>query len=268
MDTLVLDRGNSSFIINAAHIARSSGDVSAELAASVMSDWEIDKSSPFVTWVAGKFVEGGQANSNKQYYSVGDLEMAEYSIKYAPLNMLHKFRSPVGFYAATKNIKLDRLALADDAGQVPETMQIEALAGMWSHLFPFETAQVEAADESGALYFSMESRGTHLTCAGDAGCGETFVYGDVATHCEHLMQRTSIRHIVNPTFRGGALLIPPTNPGWKEARASVLTDAVLAEAAAFAEQNEAAYRSLEADGVTMTASGFEQLMAMVVASSR
>lgn len=304
MQTLVLDHGDSSYIINAAHIARSSGDVSADLAASVMSDWEIDKSNPFVTWIAGNFVEGDKANSNKQFWTAGDLELAEYSIKYAPLNMVHKFRAPVGFYAATKNVKLERPALTvvddsklniavsgggggggflggstvtlnpskittinADTAAAQASMKIEALAGLWSHLFPFETAQVQLADEQGLLFFSMECRGTHLTCAGEDGCGATFEYSAADTHCEHLQQRTSIRHIVNPTFRGGALIVPPTNPGWKEAKATVVTESVMSEAAVFAEQNEAAYRALEADGVTMTAAGWEQLMSLVVASA-
>jgi hypothetical protein len=78
-----------------------------------------------------------------------------------------------------------------------------------------------------------------------------------ASHCEHLQERTSIRHIVNPIFRGGAIIVPPTTPGWKEASASVVTEAVMQEAAAFAEQNEAAYNALEKDGVSITAAGWE-----------
>ena len=272
MRTLVLERGDSSYLINTAHIARSRDDVSADLAASVAGDWEIDKSSPFLTWIAGDFVEGDNPNSNKQFFTAGDLELAEYSIKYAPLNMVHKFRTPVGFFAATKNVKLERalrsVDSASDTAAAQGSMKIQALSGMWSHIFPFESALVENANDEGLLFYSMESRAKQLTCAGDAGCGETFDYMQPDTHCAHLQERSSIRHLVEPTFRGGALIIPPTNPGWKEARASVITEAVMQEAAAFAEQNEAAYRSLEADGVTITASGWEQLMGMLIATTR
>lgn len=277
MDTMVLRggghrvAGSGDYLVNAARIVRSKADVSEDLAASVVSGWDIEDSSPFVTWIAGNFVEGDKPNSNKQFWTAGDLELAEYSIKYAPLNMVHKFRTPVGFYAATKTVALERPQLSvvgDDSQEDSGSMRIEALSGLWSHLFPFETAQVQLADEQGLLFFSMECRGTHLTCAGDEGCGQTFEYSAASTHCEHLQQRTSIRHIVSPTFRGGALIVPPTNPGWTEARATVLTDAVMQEAASFAAQNEAAYHALEADGVTMTAAGFEQLMAMVLVSAR
>jgi hypothetical protein len=62
--------------------------------------------------------------------------------------------------------------------------------------------------------------------------------------------------------------VPPIKPGWKNATASIINGAVMQETAAFAEQNEAAYNALEADGTTLTASGWEQLMSMVLASAQ
>lgn len=258
--TATLHVGRTDYLVDVARV------VPRENAAA--EEWQIDESSPFITWIGGDFVEADNPNSNKQFWTAGDLELAEYSIKYAPLNMVHKFRTPIGFFAATKQVKLDRkLALAGDenaAATEHGSMKIQALSGLWSHIFPFETALVEAASDAGTLFYSMECRGTHLTCAGDNGCGETFEYLKPETHCAHLLERTSIRHIVNPTFRGGALIVPPTKPGWKEARAGIVTDAVMQEAAALAERNEVAYNALEADGVSLTAAGWEQLMAMVV----
>jgi hypothetical protein len=259
METIVLDRGPSTFLVNSAHIARSSLDV-ADMAASIESGWKIEESNPFVTWIAGDFVEGDNPNSNKQFWTAGDLELAEYTIKYAPLNMVHKFRTPVGFYAATRTVALKRSD--DEASQ--GSMKIQALSGLWSHIFPFEAAQVQAADEDGLLFYSMECRGSHLICAGENGCGETFDYLDVQSHCEHLIERSSIRHIVNPVFRGGALIIPPVRPGWKNAHASVISQAVKDEAALFAEQTQDQYTSIAASGIEMTTSAWEQLMAMVL----
>lgn len=275
METLVLDpgrrtgRAGSTYLVNVAHVARRPVELADEESD---AEWEIDKSNPFITWVAGNFVEADKANSNKQFWTAGDLELAEYSIKYAPLNMVHKFRTPIGFYAATKKVKLERsLAVAGTDGAAGATdsgsMKIQALSGIWSHIFPWETALAEAADDKGLLFYSMECRGTHVTCAGPDGCGETFEYMATETHCEHLLERASIRHIVNPTFRGGALIVPPTKPGWKEASAEIITDAVMQEAASFAEQNEAAYNQLATDGLSLTAAGWEQLMGMVVAAA-
>jgi hypothetical protein len=276
METLVLDKGHSTYLVNAARLVKP--DEAADVAAATATDWSVEKSNPFIQWIAGDFAEADNPNSNKQFWTAKDLEMAEYSVLHAPLNMVHKFRQPIGFFAATKTVKLKKA----DKAEVVElkakeerkgSLKIQALAGLWTHIFAFEAAQAEAADEAGLLFYSMECRGTHLTCASDEalgieGCGQTFDYMQVDTHCEHLLERSSIRHIVNPTFRGGALIVPPVRPGWKNAHASVLTDAVMQEAAAFAEQNEKQYQALNAEGTELTAAAWEQLMGLVVASTQ
>lgn len=276
METIVFDKGHSTFLVNTARVVRKQTDVSSDLAASVSDNsWSVEESNPFVQWIAGDFVEADNANSNTQFWTAGDLEMAEYTIRYAPLNMVHKFRQPIGFYAATKTVKLERDAakILAQKEEAQGSMKIQALSGLWTHIFPFEAAQAEAADEQGLLFYSMECRGTHLTCGTDEskglqGCGKTFEYMQVDSHCEHLQERSSVRHIVSPTFRGGALIVPPVRPGWKNAQAGVLQEAVMQEAAAFAEQTELQYNALVAGGAELTASGWEQLMAQVVTLSR
>jgi hypothetical protein len=261
VDTLVLDTDNASYLVNTAHLVRSQDDVSAEFAAATSTNsWEIDKSSPFVQWIGGDFVESDKANQNTQMWTAGDLELAEYSIKHAPLNMVHRWRQPIGFFAATRTIDLRR----DENAAEDANLKIEALSGLWTHIFPFEAAQVEAAHDEGLLFYSMECRGTHINCAGENGCGETFKYDDQASMCEHLKERSSIRHIVNPTFRGGAIIVPPVKPGWKHANATILSDAVMNEAAAYAEQNEAQYTALAGEGRDLTPAGWEHLMASVL----
>jgi len=268
METMVLDRGRSTYLINTAKVVRTDADA-ADVAATLTGGWKLDKSSPFIQWIAGDFVEGDKPNSNTQFWTAGDLELAEYTIRYTPLNMVHRFRVPIGFFAQTKVVKLKRdkaktATAADGKTEQTGSMKIQALSGLWSHIFPFEAAQAEAADAEGLLFYSMECRGTHLTCAGDNGCGKTFDYMAIDTHCEHLQERSSIRHIVNPTFRGGALIVPPVRPGWKNASASIISDAVMIEAAAFAEENESQYSALNADGRALTAAGWEQLMGLVL----
>lgn len=274
METMVFDKGHSTYLVNTAKVIRKQEDVSLDLAANIADEsWTVEDSSPFLQWIAGDFVEADNANENGQFWTAGDLELAEYSIKYAPLNMVHKFRTPIGFFAATRSVKLDReeAKVLEKPVEKAGSMKIQVLSGLWTHIFPFEAAQAEAADEAGLLFYSMECRGTHLTCATDearglVGCGKTFDYMQIDTHCEHLLERSSVRHIVNPTFRGGALIVPPVRPGWKNASASVLTDAVMQEAAAFAEQNEAQYKSLNAGGTELTTSAWEQIMTQVVSS--
>lgn len=260
MDTLVTETGGKLIFTNQARVIRDRGEVSTDVAAA--ANFDIEQSNPFVKWILGDFVEADNPNSNTQFWTKGDLAMSEYSIKFSPLNMLHKQQIPIGFFASTRTIDLQQ---ADGKGG---TAKIEALAGMWSHVFPFESALIDKADETGSLFYSMECRGTHLHCAGPSGCDKTFEYSATETHCAHLMERSSIRHIVNPTFRGGAIIIPPTQPGWAKASATVVQEAVLDEARRVAEASEAHYNQLLSDGAELTASAWEHLMATVVTLGR
>lgn len=131
-----------------------------------------------------------------------------------------------------------------------------------------DDATAEGADDAGLLFYSMECRGTHLICGTDEarglqGCGKTFEYMQIDTHCEHLLERSSVRHIVSPTFRGGALIVPPVRPGWNKASASILQESVMQEAALYAEQNEQQYNSLVAGGAELTTAAWESLMAQI-----
>lgn len=258
METITLERNGRVFFTNVAHIVRSQDDVPQEHA----SDWATGEANPFIKWISGNFVESDNPNQNKQFWTAGDLEVAEYSIRGAPLNMVHKVRQPVGFFQDTKSVAVSRETESDEAASDP--LKIQALAGMWTHIFPFEAALVDAADEKNLLFYSMECRGTHLICAGDQGCGEKFDYMKPTTHCEHLKERASIRHIVNPTFRGGALIVPPVRPGWQGATATVFQEAVLLEAAKFAEQTEDVYSAAQASGADLTASAWEHMMASII----
>lgn len=258
MDTLLIERNNRVFLANTARVVRNIADVTEDMAAA--TNWEIENSNPFVKWIAGDFVEADNPNQNKQFWTKDDLALGEYSIKYAPLNMLHKQRVPVGFFAATRPVNL-----ADKASKNGGTMKIEALSGMWSHVFPFESALVDQADNAGSLFYSMEVRGTHVHCAGPDGCDKQFDYMRVEDHCQHIRQRSSIRHIVNPTFRGGALIIPPIKPGWMSAHAGVYEQAIRDEASRYAEMTEVAYRQVNSTDSEVTPAAWEHLMATVLA---
>lgn len=354
MSAMTLERAGSLWLIGNARKITAEDQVDR---ADSFGDWEIEKSNPMLMWIAGNFVEADKPNSNKQFWHKDELALSEYTIKYAPLNMVHKTKQPVGFYLATKTVDLttgdessawemptddevaeakqtdwgktpsganapykivkkgekfavvnnagdtkasfdtraqalayqralyanvkgagkradkvtwtgkskDRVAKASEDDDEAGTMKIQTLAGMWSHVFPFEAQLVEQADEANSLYFSMECRGTHLHCAGPDGCDGVFDYMAAEDHCDHIKERSSIRHIVNPTFRGGALILPPVRPGWSGANASVYQDAVLQEAAFMAEQHEKQYELAKDDNPEMTPAVWERLMAGIVA---
>lgn len=260
MSTMVLDVNDRLFFAAQARVVRDVNDVPADIASSAVA-WDIEKANPYLKWVAGSYVASDMANSNKQFWTAQDLELGEYSIRYAPLNINHRVRQPVGFYLATRKVFYDGSTRAQSASQAP--FRIEALAGMWSHVFPFESALVDQADEKGLLYYSMECVAESVTCAGDQGCGETFDYFKPSDHCAHIKERASVRHLVNPTFRGGALIIPPTQPGWKDANAGVYQAAVREEAERYAMATESAYYEATKSS-DMTVSDWESLMATIV----
>lgn len=279
METMVFDRGHSTYVVNSARLVKKGEDVT-EIASTltqaskddVASSWTVEDSNPMIQWIAGDFVEGDNPNENTQFWTAGDLELAEYTIRGAPLNMVHQFRTPIGFFAATKTVSLKKDAALKLVTPTADqgSMKIQALSGLWTHIFAFEADLAQAADDEGLLFYSMECRGSHLICGTDEakgleGCGVQFDYMDINSHCEHLMERSSVRHIVNPVFRGGALIVPPVRPGWRNAHASVLSDAVLQEAAAYAEKHEEQYKVLDAAG-GLTASAWESVMSMVVQS--
>lgn len=256
MDTLVIETHGRLVFTNQARVVRAQDEVSEDLASA--SNYDVEKSNPYIKWVLGDFVEADNPNSNTQFWTKDDLAMSEYSIKYSPLNMLHKQQTPVGFFASTRMIELH-----GDGAAAQGTAKIEALAGMWSHVFPFESVLIDQADEKGQLFFSMECRGSHLHCAGPDGCDQTFEYLATETHCQHLMERSSIRHIMNPVFRGGALIVPPTRPGWNGATATVVEDAVREEAERYAEMTEASFRQASLDS-DLSASDWEHLMGAIL----
>ena len=123
MEALVLERKGRLWIAGQARLVKSASDIASEVADA--ADWEIDQANPMLKWIAGDFVEADKANTNKQFWTKDDLAMGEYSIKYAPLNMVHKVRQPVGFFAQTRSIA--PVAATDDAAE-DTPLKIQALS--------------------------------------------------------------------------------------------------------------------------------------------
>lgn len=246
--TLTLHHGGRELLVSPASV-----NAAQDHAANDLTGWNPTDANPDIMWISGNFVEADTPNSNGQLWTAADLQMSEYTIRYAPLNVAHRFRHPVGFFADTRTVQLER---AQEQG----SLKIQALAGLWAHVFPEHAAVVAAADTAGELFLSMECTGTHLVCAGDNGCGQRFDYQVADGHCEHLRNRTSIRHIVNPTFRGGALIVPPIRPGWKNASATVLSTEAMREAARWMDTQDGLADAASA----MTAEEWHVLMALTI----
>lgn len=214
--------------------------------------------NPAIRWVLGKYVEADNANSNKQFWSLKDLQLAHTTVNNAPLNILHRPQYIVGTFVATEMIyPIEAQAGVDGEIQRP---YVEALAAFWRYYFPDELKVLEAAHNAGTAALSMECVGEEMTCAGDTGCGQTFAYKGPKheSYCKHLNEGSSIRHIKEPHFLAGALIFPPSKPGWGGASIKEISNGT-------DEQfMESVYASLAAEIPEGNTSDWESLMSQLI----
>jgi hypothetical protein len=203
-------------------------------------------------WLQGRFVGAEKANRNGAFWSTADLELGEATVKYGPLNWLHDAKHIIGTIADT------RLRVHEEASDQPlEQPYIEAASVIWSWIYRDEASVVEMASDSGRLWYSMECISKNVECVGEGGCGTTVPYMEYVTGekaCEHMKERSATRRFADPTFLGGAVIMPPARPGWAEADAQVMR-----VAASLAEK---AYD--QAGQPDIPASEWEQVMAGIV----
>lgn len=202
-------------------------------------------------WLSGRFVGAEKANRNGALWTVGDLEMGQASVNHGPLNWLHEARHVIGTIASADLVH--RNEQADEALDQP---YIQASSAIWRWLYPDEAWVVEQASDAGKLWYSMECISKHVECVGDGSCATKASYTDYLQNkgCEHMTQRSAVRRFEDPTFLGGAVIVPPVRPGWAEADARVMR-----QAASLAEQ---AFD--QAGQPDVAASEWEQLMASLV----
>lgn len=207
-------------------------------------------------WMHGRFVGAEVPNRNGALWSAGDLEMAQGTVTNGPLNWLHDARHVIGTLAKAEYVDPSRSTQL--AGATLGEPHITATAAIWRWIYPDEAYVIQQASEQEMLWYSMECISAQVTCAGQNGCGNTVTYTEymAGAACEHVRQRASIRRFVNPVFLGGAVIVPPTRPGWAEADARVLNSHGSALA-------EAAYE--QAKPTAVTTSDWEQVMAQVIA---
>jgi hypothetical protein len=203
-------------------------------------------------WLQGRFVGAEKANRNGAFWSTADLELGEATVRYGPLNWLHEAKHVIGTIADT------RLVAHEQASDQPlAEPYIQAASVIWRWVYPDEASVVEMASDSGKLWYSMECISKNVECVGDGGCGRTVAYMDYITGekaCDHMKARSTTRRFADPTFLGGAVIMPPARPGWAEADASVMRTAANLAEKAFDQAGQP----------DISASDWEQLMAEVV----
>jgi hypothetical protein len=215
-----------------------------------------DITSEPMLWMAGKFVGAEVPNRNGALWTSGDLEMSASTVVNGPLNWLHEGRHIIG--AITQADFVPGTGPTLSGAQAAAAMQphIAATAGIWRWIYPDEAYVVQQASDQSQLWYSMECISAEVACAGPNGCGNSTSYAQymAGAACEHVKERASVRHFKNPVFLGGAVIVPPTRPGWAEAEASVMKKA--------GKLAEAAYE--QAGEPDVTANCWEQMMAQIV----
>lgn len=212
--------------------------------------------NPAHKYILGKYVEAETANDNGHIFDTKELETAQSSIAHSPLNLLHHPQYIVGSFIAAEMV----YPIAASASvESPANPIVEALSVFWRYYFPQEYAEVEKAHSTGSLFYSMEAIPKSVTCA--AVCGETFEYDGrfSESYCGHLNEPAAKKRLNQPHFMGGALIIPPSRPGWKGADITELSSLVESSGSA-----QAIYEGLQADAPHLAASTWEDMMLQVL----
>lgn len=187
---------------------------------------EVAATNPGFMYLHGRFVEADTPNRNGAMWSSEDLELAQATVAGGPLNWLHKETHIVG--ALLDGRFTEGREAADGTPAIGN--HIVSTAVMWRFLFQQESNVVEKAAADGRLYYSMECVSDTVTCVdrpGRAGCGESFGYPDFLgkTACDHLNTRQAAAQFDKPVFLGGALIVPPVEPGWARADVDIVRQA-------------------------------------------
>lgn len=118
-----------------------------------------DLNSQFI-WIAGRYVQANQANKNGHLWTFDDLQKGEASIRYTPLNVLHKYDRPVGTIVQTKVVQ------REEAGTNRILPEIQALSVFWNFNFPDLGKLIRAAHESQNLWYCVDSETEAMTADG------------------------------------------------------------------------------------------------------
>ena len=100
-------------------------------------------------WIVGRYVEADNPNQNRQMWTHADLTMAEPTIQYAPMNLLHDQKNIVGTFTNTS-----MMYPTEELAKEGANPWIEALGAFWKAYFPEELELVEHAHAEGALFLS------------------------------------------------------------------------------------------------------------------
>lgn len=187
------------------------------------------------TFVMGRFVHAGPPpNENGHLFRLEDLEGGHKLIPHTPLNIGHRHQHVVGAFVASELLYPTNTAgqqtnatttvgngqLVSDPN--PATAYalspwVETLSVMWKYAFPDEYETLKSAHDMGASFLSMECVPHHVTCP---TCDHQTAWAGLSsdTYCDHMNTGRHDKWLEKPLFVGGALVLPPARPGWRDAQ--------------------------------------------------
>lgn len=190
-------------------------------------------------YLMGRFLGTGFANSNGHVFDLEQVRARHQDVVHTPLNVLHHANHIIGTYMATELIEPDEAAAAtikalagrparagdmlpvhDKAlggpGDGLANPYVEALAAVHRYHMPVEWAACMTAHAAGQLFFSMEAVPDAVICP---TCQVRAVYTGPQddAYCDHMNAARGPKQLDNPLFIGGAAVLPPGRPGWRDA---------------------------------------------------
>lgn len=200
------------------------GDLDKETAGDFTWAAESMTKNPLIRWVLAKYVEADRPNNNGQMWSFADLVDSRHTIKYTPMNILHRPTDIVGAW-----IDNQMIYPLEASGEI-EHPYIEVLGALWTPNFPEIAALVDSAFSSGNLFISMECVAESLTFRAD-GREETYDYlGPKHPSYGDIQNIAGVTKQLNkPHFLGGALIFPPVKPGWNGANVTDLARSIIGD---------------------------------------
>lgn len=227
--------------------------------------------APDIAWVQGNFVCADTPNYNGHIFPLEDLKTAHTAIANRPLNLLHQHDRIVGVYTDSELLYPTSATGASaeaEAAAAPTVPYVDTVAAFYKFYFPETFKAVQQAHSRGNLYMSMECVPKTLTCAGNGdgspGCGRDFAYKGRSsdTYCSHLNEPGAHKIMNKPRFTAGALVLPPSRPGWKDADVTQLGK--LMDDSLHGFEIEAAYEQIAGQAPHLGVTQWEQLMSSLV----
>lgn len=198
---------------NAARLERVSAPVSASsaVASPAVTTTPVWTANSFLTLIDADLVRSGEPNRNGALFLDEDLLFGLPSVVNRPVNFAHNTMEVCGVITAAEIVPSP-----DGNGGV---IRIQGTLWDWVQVDDVIETRAWLETDPGSAFVSMECIPNHVQCTGPNGCGEFFDYLDVLMGecCVHILNRTSIRRMVNPVFQGAAIILPPVKPGWSEA---------------------------------------------------